>query len=112
MKTNREIIESFEWLDAEIDLPVDPDDPDQVARACRWAKREYDRYDGEYRLALGMPHLWPAEAAAIYRRDRDSVGEFYAALALTFHDMRQRDQERLEAWNNGDLIVPAERLSP
>lgn len=104
MKTDREIIETFECLTDDISLPIDPDDPEQLEQARQWARREYDHYDSELLLALGMPSLWPSDAAAVYRRDRDHIGQFYAALVRTLHAMRQRDQDRLAVWNSGEPI--------
>jgi len=100
---DRYIIETFEFLDAEIELPVNPDDAEQIEAALRWARREYDRYDSEYRMALQLDIA--VENASIYRQDRDYIGTFLAALRRILHGMQQSDRERLAAWNSGAPIA-------
>jgi hypothetical protein len=105
---DRHTIESFQFLDAEIDLPVDPDDIAQLERAHQWSKREYSRYDREYRTAMAIPEMYSSNAIPTDRSERDYLGAFHAALARTLHTMRQKDQDLLAAWNNGEPIKTEE----
>lgn len=104
MRSDYDIIAGFEWVDDDTPLPVNPDDPDEVAAALEWAKREYKRYDSEYFLAENECGWYPGDAAELLRSDRDALGEFKAALMRTLYTMHQKDQQALTAWVNSEPI--------
>lgn len=98
-----ETIRSFQWVDDDAPLPVNPDDPDAVAAALRWVTHEYRRYDGAYFGAVSEEG-WEPGATELLRSDRDALGRFKAALMRTPHTMRQKDRAALVAWATGEPI--------
>ena len=98
-----ETIRTFQWVDDDAPLPVNPDDPDAVSAALRWATNEYLRLDEACLLALNGTGWRPGDAEILHH-DRDALGRFKAALMRTLHAMRQRDQAALVAWMAGGPI--------
>lgn len=102
---DREKIVHFQWIDDEDEiLPVDPDDPDALKRAIRWATRQYNALDHERFMSENMAALYPEDAESIYLADMRAMGLFRAALIRTYHAMEQRDRAKLAAWNAGEPV--------
>jgi len=100
-EADAETIRTFQWVDDDTPLPVNPDDPDEVSAALRWATREYERMDDVCLRALSGTGWRPGDAEILHH-DRDALGRFKAALMRTLYTMRQKDRAALGAWVAGE----------
>jgi hypothetical protein len=96
---NCDLIASFEWVDDDTPLPVDPNDPAQLQGAIKWAEKEYRRYEYESFLARNG-YGYDEDDSRIIHSDKRALGLFLAALKRQYHRMAQRDRAALDAWNS------------